>query len=151
MNLDKLKNKGRLFFKHWSLTPPQDRVLLYDDWIEELEDNQVFVFGSNKDGLHYGGAARTAFCCFGATWGKGLGLSGKSYAIPTMNSITKIEKYVNKFQDFAEEHPEKQFIVTEIGCNIAGYSVEEIAPLFKRSITIENVVLPERFWDELIN
>lgn len=115
--------------------------------ITELKDNEIFVFGSNLAGLHGGGAARTALNKFGAVWGQGVGLQGKSYGIPTMHGgVRHIQPYVDEFIIFAEDHPEMNFLVTRIGCGIAGFKDEEIAPLFKRAQELENVWLPASFW-----
>lgn len=119
-------------------------------WINSLEKNEIFVFGSNLQGMHGGGAARVALEQFGAVWGEGTGLQGQSYAIPTMHGdIDVIAPYVNDFIAFAKEHPELKFLVTEIGCGIAGFSVSEMAPLFKEALDITNIYLPERFVEEL--
>ena len=119
-------------------------------WINSLEKNEIFVFGSNLQGMHGGGAARVALEQFGAVWGEGTGLQGQSYAIPTMHGgIDVIAPYVNDFIAFAKEHPELKFLVTEIGCGIAGFSASEMAPLFKEALEVENVYLPERFVEVL--
>ena len=119
-------------------------------WINSLEKNEIFVFGSNLQGMHGGGAARVALEQFGAVWGQGTGLQGQSYAIPTMHGgVDVIAPYVNDFIAFAKEHPELKFLVTEIGCGIAGFSVSEMAPLFKEALDITNIYLPERFVEEL--
>lgn len=120
------------------------------EFITQLADNEIFVFGSNLAGMHGGGAARVALMRFGAIMGQGVGLQGQSYAIPTMHGgVDVIKPYVDEFIDFAVQHPELKFLVTAIGCGIAGFTVEEIAPLFRRACTVENVYLPERFWDVL--
>lgn len=90
-----------------------------------------------------GGAARVAMERFGAIWGVGEGLQGRSYAIPTMEGFEAIGPAVERFIDFARQHPEMTFLVTPIGCGIAGYTPEEIAPLFKDAVEMENVWLPE--------
>ncbi|MDR2466272.1 MAG: hypothetical protein LBD35_02665 [Prevotellaceae bacterium] len=116
-------------------------------WIGSLENNEVFVFGSNLDGFHGGGAANVALK-WGAVWGQGTGLQGKTYAIPTMfESADEIRPYADEFIEFAKAHPELNFLVTEIGCGIAGFTAEEIAPLFARAVEedVENIFLPERF------
>ena len=121
------------------------------DFITELDDNEVFVFGSNIQGRHGGGAAAIAFNRFGAEWGKGNGMQGQSYAIPTMHGgIETIRRYVDEFIEFARANGDKRFLVTEIGCGIAGYSVSDIAPLFFTAIDddIQNIYLPKRFIDE---
>lgn len=114
--------------------------------ITHLNDNEVFVFGSNLGGMHGGGAARTAYENFGAVWGEGVGHFGKTYAIPTMQGgVETIKPYVDQFIAYAAEHPELTFFVTRIGCGIAGFRDEEIAPLFKDCRDMANVVLPESF------
>lgn len=114
--------------------------------ITHLEDNEIFVFGSNLAGSHGGGAARFAYNRFGAVWGQGVGLQGQTYAIPTMQgSVETISPYVAEFISFAKLHPELTFFVTKIGCGIAGFKDEEIAPLFAAAIDVENVILPKSF------
>ena len=114
------------------------------DFITELKENEVFVFGSNLSGFHGGGAARIAADKFGAVWGQGVGLQGQSYAIPTMQGgVDTIKPYVDDFISFAKDHPELTFLVTKIGCGIAGFTEEEIAPLFRAAHSLDNVVLPK--------
>ena len=114
--------------------------------ITYLNDNEVFVFGSNLGGMHGGGAARTAYENFGAVWGEGVGHFGKTYAIPTMQGgVETIKPYVDQFIAYAAEHPELTFYVTRIGCGIAGFRDDEIAPLFKDCRNMDNVVLPRSF------
>lgn len=116
------------------------------EWISGLKDNEVFVFGSNLAGAHIGGAARLAHQRFGAVWGQGVGLQGQSYAIPTMHGgVETIKPYVDEFIGFARQHPELKFLVTRIGCGIAGFAPEDIAPLFAEAIDMENVILPRDF------
>ncbi len=118
-----------------------------DDFIQGLKPEEVFVFGSNLAGFHGGGAARAAFNKFGAIWGQGVGIQGQSYAIPTMQGgVETIAPYVDEFIEYARNHPEKKFLVTEIGCGIAGFTPEEIAPLFARAVDVGNISLPRRFW-----
>ncbi|TFC02629.1 A1S_2505 family phage non-structural protein [Cryobacterium mannosilyticum] len=111
--------------------------------ITQLEPGEVFVFGSNAAGWHAGGAAATALERFGAIWGEGHGLHGQSYAIDTMSGFETLAAEAAVFLGFAAEHPELRFLVTEVGCGIAGYSPAEVAPLFRGAGA--NVVLPERF------
>ena len=119
--------------------------------IERLLKGEIFVFGSNLQGMHGGGAARTALERFGAVWGQGTGLQGQSYAIPTMHGGPEaIRPYVDEFISFARQHKELTFLVTEIGCGIAGFTAEEIAPLFTEATDIDNIHLPERFWKVLV-
>ena len=117
-------------------------------WIDSLKENEIFVFGSNLAGMHGGGAARIARLHFGAVMGKGVGLQGQSYAIPTMQGgVETIRPYVEEFIIFAHQHPELHFLVTPIGCGIAGFEAEDIAPLFVRAKEMKNISLPESFWE----
>ena len=114
------------------------------EFITELQQGEIFVFGSNLSGMHGGGAAFVAYRKFGAVWGQGVGLQGQSYGIPTMQGgVETIQPYVDEFIQFAGEHPELTFLVTRIGCGIAGFTDDEISPLFKKAHSIENIVLPE--------
>jgi hypothetical protein len=122
------------------------------EFITELAEDEVFVFGSNLAGMHGGGAAATAHRCFGAVWGKGVGLYGKSYAIPTMHGgVNTVKPYVDKFIEFAKCHPELRFLVTKIGCGIAGFREEQIAPLFAEAIDVKNIILPRDFVEIIKN
>ena len=117
-------------------------------WIDSLKENEIFVFGSNLAGMHGGGAARIARLHFGAVMGKGVGLQGQSYAIPTMQGgVETIRPYVDRFIAYAKRHPEKHFLVTPIGCGIAGFEAEDIAPLFEEAKEMKNISLPESFWE----
>lgn len=114
------------------------------DMIAELKNDEVFVFGSNLEGMHGGGAARTAFRLFGAVMGCGIGLRGQSYAIPTMHGgVEEIRPYVDEFVAFAAAHPELFFYVTRVGCGIAGFRDREMAPLFIAARDLDNVCLPK--------
>lgn len=114
--------------------------------INTLAANEIFVFGSNLQGMHGGGAARAAHQRFGAVWGQGVGLYGQSYAIPTMHGgVEMIKPYVDEFINFAKQHGELTFLVTPIGCGIAGFTAEQMAPLFSRALDVENIVLPQKF------
>lgn len=116
------------------------------EWINELKPDEIFVFGSNLAGMHGGGAALFAARHFGAVMGQGVGLQGQSYAIPTMQGgVETIKPYVDEFCRFAIQHPEYKFLVTRIGCGIAGFRVKEIAPLFSDAVQLDNVTLPEDF------
>lgn len=96
----------------------------------------VFVFGSNLKGIHGAGAARDAHLLYGAEWGVGEGPTGNCYALPTKAtphralSLRDIQANVDSFLEYAEAHPEVSFKVTRVGCGLAGYSNEEIAPMF---------------------
>lgn len=107
---------------------------------------RIFVFGSNLAGIHGAGAAKTAYMQYGAIWGRGEGLAGNSYAIPTKNgmlntlSLNEVNTYVDRFMDFADERPDLVFFVTRIGCGLAGFSDYDIAPMFDTAPT--NCELP---------
>ena len=119
------------------------------EFIAELGENQVFVFGSNLAGKHNGGGARIALEKFGAIYGQAVGNQGQSYAIPTLGynfekiSLTDIRYYIDLFFNYAYNHPQFEFLVTKIGCGIAGYDVSEIAPLLLNPF--KNIILPEEF------
>lgn len=116
--------------------------------VTELGQDDVFVFGSNLQGMHGGGAARVAYKKFGAVMGQGVGFQGQSYAIPTMQGgVDTIKPYVDQFIDFARECDQNTFWVTRIGCGIAGFTDEEIAPLFDEAYDLYNVRLPKSFSD----
>lgn len=115
--------------------------------ISSLNPNEIFVFGSNLAGSHGGGAARVALRKFGAKMGQGVGLQGQSYAIPTMQGgVETIKPYVDQFITFAKAHPELKFYVTRIGCGIAGFKDEDIAPLFQAALGETNIILPKSFY-----
>ena len=114
--------------------------------ITTLEENEVFVFGSNLAGMHGGGAARAALDRFGAVWGQGVGLQGQSYGIPTMHGdLDAIRPYVDEFIEFAKGRPDLKFLVTRIGCGIAGFRDEQMAHLFRAALEVDNIYLPASF------
>jgi len=120
-------------------------------WIKTLNESEIFVFGSNLAGFHGGGAAKLAMK-WGAVFGQGVGLQGKTYAIPTMFKTAKeMKPYIDDFLAFAKSRRELKFLVTEIGCGIAGFTPEDVAPFFRAVIDdgIENVYLPETFFSVL--
>lgn len=108
-----------------------------------LTPNGIFVFGSNLAGRHGARAAHTALKQYGAVYGQGIGLQGRSYALPTMSAnapprpasvrplpLVAIAHHADVFKAFATEHPELLFFLTRVGCGSAGYSDRQIAPLF---------------------
>lgn len=114
--------------------------------IAQLGEDEVFVFGSNLEGMHGGGAARTAYQRFGAVWGEGVGHHGQSYAIPTMHGgVEQIRPYVDEFVEYARANTHLRFLVTRIGCGIAGFRDEQIAPLFSEALNCSNIILPREF------
>lgn len=123
--------------------------------IEKLNENQVFVFGSNLGGKHGRGAAQMALQ-WGAKWGQAKGLQGNTYGIPTKDatirhtlSIDEIKPFVNEFIEFAKNNKDMTFLVTEIGCGLAGMDPKDVAPLFKDAKDIDNIHLPNRFWTNI--
>jgi hypothetical protein len=122
-------------------------------YINSLKENEIFIFGSNKQGRHGKGAALTAKNKFGAIYGKPRGLQGNSYAIVTKElrnnyppvDIKEVKNEVDTFVQFVKDNQNLTFYVTEIGCNLANFTPEEIAPLFKECKELKNVYLPERF------
>lgn len=125
------------------------------DNITTLGANEVFVFGSNESGRHGKGAAKTAMI-WGAVYGQGEGLQGRTYGIPTKDSSIRrtlsqdeIKPYVDRFIQCAIANPHLTFLVTEIGCGLAGLKPKNVAPLFKEAINLSNVALPHRFWRKL--
>lgn len=122
--------------------------------ITELKDNEIFVFGSNLASRHGAGAAKLAYEKFGAKWGQGVGLAGKTYAIPTKDyqiktmKLIDIYQYVLEFIDDAKVYKDNQFMVTKVGCGLAGIPLKDMANLFKRAIFVENISLPLEFWNE---
>ncbi len=122
--------------------------------ITKLEENEIFVFGSNEAGIHGAGAAKQARQ-WGAEIGRGFGLVGQTFAIPTKDyniqslPLLNIGLYINSFIRFTKTTPHLKYLVTEVGCGLAGYKVEEIAPLFSHATYCENIFLPESFWTVL--
>lgn len=124
------------------------------DYIDTLLPNQIFVFGSNALGYHTGGASGTARKRFGAIWGQAEGLQGQSYAIPVdygrnVRKDTEVKSAVERFITFAKEHSDFFFLVTRVGCGIAGYQDKEMALFFKEALELKNVSLPKSFVEAL--
>lgn len=121
----------------------------HENIIKTLAEDSIFVFGSNLAGLHQEGAAKIALDHFGALAQVGRGWAGQSFAIPTMNEhlqqmpLSQIQHYVDDFKTYSQNHPQKTYFITAIGCGAAGYKVEEIAPMFKGISS--NVILPISF------
>lgn len=117
--------------------------------VKTLAEDTIFVFGSNMAGTHQGGAAKIALQHFGAVKGAGRGWAGQSYAIPTMNEhlqqmpLSQIEHYIDDFKIYTKNHPKNKYFITSVGCGVAGYKVEEIAPMFKG--ISKNVIFPASF------
>jgi hypothetical protein len=123
--------------------------------ITNLKEGEVFVFGSNLAGRHGKGAAKQALT-WGAKWGQASGLQGRTYGIPTKNasmsrslSISEIKPFVDKFISYAKENCHLKFLVTEIGCGLAGHQPKYIAELFIDAVEVDNISLPSRFWHKL--
>lgn len=110
--------------------------------ITSLQPSQIFVFGSNLQGHHVGGAAKQAHQDFGAIWGVGVGLQGQSYAIPTMNlTLEEIGQYVAQFVEFARLTPQYEYLVTAVGTGIAGFTQEEMGEIWSALDLPTNVKL----------
>ena len=140
------KGKSDVFSEN-SKVVDRSVIRVSSDRIEKLADNEIFVFGSNLAGKHIGGAARQAFQNFGAEWGVGNGPTGRAYAIPTIHGgIDEIAPYINQFIQYATKHSEQKFLVTKIGCGVAGFRPKDIAPLFASAAKLINVYLPAEFW-----
>lgn len=113
----------------------------------------VFVFGSNYAGRHGAGAALYARNHYGARYGVGKGHTGKAYAIPTKDGYLRslplnvIKQHVDDFIAYATERQDLEFLVTRVGCGLAGYLDHQIAPMFK--LVPDNCVLPEE-WKEYL-
>lgn len=124
--------------------------------ITELKPNEIFVFGSNWAGRHGKGAALQAVK-WGAKYGVGLGLEGQTFALPTKNrkletcELHEIHGAVIQLHICVQENKNKHFLITKIGCGLAGYGIAEIAPLFKNFIRFSNVSLPMEFVDVIKN
>jgi len=117
--------------------------------ITKLKKNEIFVFGSNAQGNHAGGAAKMAHEKFGAEMGIARGMTGKCYAIDTMSGFDVLKEQIEPFISMVIACPDKVFLLTEIGCGIAGFKVEQIAPLFSGTTKLENLKLPESFIAEI--
>jgi hypothetical protein len=111
--------------------------------ISELAPDEVFVFGSNAEGLHGGGAARIAHERFGAVWGEGHGHHGQTYAIDTMSGLDVLAREAADFIAYAATRPDLRFLLTPVGCGIAGFTPAQIAPLFAGMTA--NVAVPKAF------
>lgn len=124
------------------------------DYIDTLLPKQIFVFGSNALGYHTGGASGTARKKFGAIWGQAEGLQGQCYAIPVdygkhVRKDNEVKAAVDRFIAFAKANPDLFFLVTRVGCGIAGYHDEEMAQFFVDALELQNVSLPKSFVDAL--
>lgn len=116
-----------------------DEIVFFDEshvLLTREEALGVFVFGSNEAGVHGAGAAKHALVHFGAKRGVGEGRTGDAYAIPTKDvniesrTLEEVKESVDRFLRYAEVNPTLNFKVTKIGCGLAGFSSDEIAPMF---------------------
>lgn len=145
-SFSKRENSGNYYTKR-EVNP--DRIT--SELVTSLNENEIFVFGSNIHGVHNGGASAYALQNFGAVNGQAEGLQGQSYAIPTDGvNINELYLGIRRFHDFAQAHPELTFYVTRIGCGIAGWSVFRVAPMFADCANLDNVKLPKEFWEYLL-
>ena len=128
--------------------------------VYSLGRNEIFVFGSNRLGNHIGGAANVAFREFGASWGVGEGLTSNTYALPTLdeqyNQVTMDELYESfvKFLKCVASNQDKLFLLTPVGCGIAGFDTNQVADVFWRAVKnnfpgpafeLRRIVLPATF------
>ena len=118
--------------------------------IGSLRPGQVFVFGSNPQGNHNGGAAHMAVKQFGAVMGQAEGMQGDSYAIVSTDGLEVLKEQAERFIHFAKEHPTRTFLLTAIGCGSGGLTPSEVAPLFVKAVDVDNIWLPQSFWNELV-
>jgi hypothetical protein len=132
------------------ITPPR---------VRRLSENQIFVFGSNLAGIHGAGAALDAWNWFGAERGVGLGYTGQCYAFPTKDenlkvlSLDLIEFMAKVFFRQANSWPGTEghiYLITPVGCGLAGYKPEQIAPFFAPAVKNDRFWLPQVFWDILV-
>jgi len=117
--------------------------------ISKLEPNQIFVFGSNTSGRHGRGAALQAMNDFGAVYGIGEGITGQCYAFPTLDGELQqreeweLEESIIEFILTAKDSPCKQFLLTKVGCGLAGFTEDYMRSLFAKFVLPENIILPE--------
>lgn len=123
---------------------PSERIA--PERISHLAPNEIFVFGSNREGCHNGGAAKAALLRFGARFGQGEGIQGQSYAIPSTGHPQVMIEAIERFMEYARQHQHLRFLVTAIGCGSAGYHPRDIATLFRDAANIPNIYLPAIFW-----
>ena len=122
------------------------------DNITKLNKHEIFVFGSNKKGLHNGGAALCAYLNFNAKWGVGEGMTGQCYALPTMEGTFEFIQAINRFIRYAKLcsifMPWRKFLVTKVGCGIAGYPIYDVAKWFedRGAFELNNIYLPREFY-----
>ena len=131
------------------------KIKITDENTASLKDNEIFVFGSNLAGLHGAGAAKLAADKFGAEMGIGEGFTGRCYAFPTKDKyiqtlpLSSIINSAEKLFEVVRNNSDKKFIITAVGCGLAGYTANEIAPIFERFIHLDNVSLPKSFIDTI--
>ena len=129
-----------------SIPAPAVPLRVTPDRLEQISGTDILVFGSNQQGIHAGRIAREALERFGAQMHQGAGIQGQSYAIPVMQGdVDTIQPYVDEFLDYASRHPHQHFMVTEVGCTLAGFEPEDIAPLFSPAREESNIWLPISF------
>lgn len=111
-----------------------------------IKDNQVFVFNSYSNGLNKAGTAKAALIYFGAQPGIGEGPTGQSYAIPAEIPLEQMREAVDRFIEYAKNHPEQEFLVTPIGVGqVFRRDPIEMANMFAYAGNVENIILPEEF------
>lgn len=114
----------------------------------------IFVFGSNEAGRHGRGAAFYAVRNHGAIYGQGRGRTGSSYALPTKDeqlrsvSIEALRRNVAEFIEHAEGHQDDRFILTPVGCGLAGFDARTVAGMFWGNLP-SNVVLHQSWLEHI--
>jgi hypothetical protein len=120
-----------------------------------LEPGQVIVFGSNYAGIHGAGLARDVHQALGFPMGLGFGFNEEmnAFAFATKDkniktlSLEEIETLVDVLEYNIKNDSNLHFLITEVGCGLAGYEPKDIAPLFRDISKLPNVSLPKRFWE----
>lgn len=129
--------------------------------IKILEDDEIFVFGSNSRGYHGAGAAVfAAECGYPMGVSQALDIDAQCMGIVTVNSLgnkfqstpkamptlDELKQNVDRAIETFKTNPKLNFLVTEIGCGLAGFAPMQIAWMFHECINMPNVALPKRFW-----
>lgn len=138
----------------FNLSPKNENYMkrITPEWITSLKENEIFVFGCRNSGRHFDDASCFALEHFGAIMGQREGRQGQSYAIPTIGGTIdkkELQDSVARFTKYAAVHPELTFLVTPVGCGGGGWRPWMVAPMFRNASKLENVYLPQEFWDEL--
>ena len=155
--------KSQFVDSEWKSNEVPVEYRITPDNIESLLPNrnevqqEVFVFGSNLQGIHTKGSAKFAIDKGFADNGQieGPSRNGRGYAIPTQSergalTLSQVKRYVDQFLQYAKENKNQKFLVTKLGTGIAGFRLEDIAPLFAEAESHGNIYLPKEFWDQIL-